>query len=347
MAISSYCSTYAIFDFYYEEDKMKYSTLKSYLDEADTLALFMHRNPDGDCIGSALALGTLLEQQWKHVHYFSPTPPSKNFHFFSKAQEIKQTFDYGNYDIIICVDSANPHHMLGIFRENQEAYFAKKTIINIDHHISNSQYGTVNIVDASASSACELLTEIIQEIYSDVITPEIASYLFMGVSTDTGNFTYDKDSIRTFHAASYLLEQWADKARIIQHLYRAKSYDQVKSMWFLLERMTKKWPIIYSRYTKEDLETYKLDKEQIESFLPLMSSIEHDGIFALFKTSSHDLNPLIRCSLRANTPAHDVSHIAGHFNGWWHQAAAGCSQMIERDFHTTMKEMIKKMEEII
>ena len=89
----------------------------------------------------------------------------------------------------------------------------------------------------------------------------------------------------------------------------------MKVLSLLLGRMTTVGKVIYSRYTKEDLEEYHIDKEQIESFLPLMTSIEHDGIFALFKTSHFDLNPLLRCSLRANTPHQDVSKIAGYFNG--------------------------------
>jgi hypothetical protein len=77
--------------------------------------------------------------------------------------------------------------------------------------------------------------------------------------------------------------------------------------------MKKEGKIIYSWYTQEDLDELDIDKEQIETFLHLMSNIKHEGIFALFKTSSYDLNPTLRCSLRANTDTQDVAMIASHF----------------------------------
>ena len=322
---------------------MNIQELKNYIDTQSTFAILVHRNPDGDCLGWGLGLWTLLEQQWKTVRYFCPTPPSSQFWFLPRIQQIHTEFDYASYDSIFCIDSADPFAMLGKFFEGQDDYFSTQHIINIDHHQSNTAYGNLNIIDDNASSVCELLTEIIEELYPDELTKKIATYLFMGLSTDTGHFMYDTDSIRTYTAALKLLKSWADKQTITQKLYRSKSFDQMRAIGLLWKRMKKEWIVIYSRYTKEDLTELHLDKEEIETFLHLMSSIEHNGIFALFKTSWFDLNPMLRCSLRANTPQQDVSSIASLFGWWWHKAAAGCAVLIEKDRESTMQSMIKLM----
>jgi phosphoesterase RecJ-like protein len=83
------------------------------------------------------------------------------------------------YDAILCIDSADSQAMLGKFFDGRESYFYTQQLINIDHHASNTKYGDIHIIDAQASSVCELLTEIIEEHYPNQITPEIATYLFM------------------------------------------------------------------------------------------------------------------------------------------------------------------------
>ena len=245
--------------------------------------------------------------------------------------------------VILFLDTANPEHMASGFRAWQETYFSSRTVIVIDHHKSNSRYGNINIVDDKAASACELITEIVQELYPEEITEEIATYLFLWVSTDTGNFIYDKDSVRTFATAQRLLEKWARKKWIIDNMYRSNSPEQMQFIWTLITRITREQNVIYSRYTAEELSDLGLDKEAVEWFLPLMTSIKHDGIFALFKTNANDTQPYVRCSLRANVETQDVSEIATHFDGWWHKAAAWCKMMLDTDFQTTIQQAVKKM----
>jgi phosphoesterase RecJ-like protein len=110
--------------------------LRQQLDATNTVALFVHRSPDGDCLGSGLALGSILEAQGKQVSYYCPTPYGEVFTMFPKVQDFSTTFDYGEYDLLLFLDTAAPQQ-ISYFREGHEDYFAKQHKIVIDHHISN------------------------------------------------------------------------------------------------------------------------------------------------------------------------------------------------------------------
>lgn len=159
-------------------------------DSYSNFSLFTHRNPDGDAIGSILALGTWLENQGKIVTYHISTPISKIFDFLEKTKIIKHEFDYRIYDQIIFLDSANPIVMFEHFWVGHEEYFANANTLCIDHHRSNTGYARENIIHPDIGSTCELLTELLEQRIPSSLTPEIATYLYLGISTDTGHFMH-------------------------------------------------------------------------------------------------------------------------------------------------------------
>ncbi len=317
--------------------------LKTQLLAANTIALFGHRNVDGDAAGSCLAIGAVLENLGKQVSYYTTQTPSSSFDFLDGIEKFKTNFDFHpHYDLLIFLDTADPTQLLKEFWVGHEAYFEKMNTLVIDHHYSNTQYAKFNIVDESASSACELLTELLHACDPSRIDAQVATYLFLGLSTDTGHFIYEKDSSRTFSLAAYLVDQWADKKTIISKLYRSASFQSIKFLGELSQRITKINGVIYSYYRHEELEQYDLDKEKADSILWIMTRIEHDWVFALIKIHNHESPPFLKASLRSKGWI-NVADLAAKFGGGGHKSAAGLKTEIWEDWEKELEGFVGEL----
>jgi len=288
------------------------------LSNAHKIAIFGHRNIDGDALGSCLGLGHILENQGKEISYYTPDEPSHSFDFLEWIKKIKTTFDYHpHYDLLIFLDSADPYVMYQSFWEGHEEYFAKMETLVIDHHVSNTLYAKTNLVDDSSIATCEIVAELIYELYPEQMNELIATTLFLWLSTDSGHFVYERDSLRTFETASYLLQSWADKRSIIDALYRSTSLSWTQFIWLLINRIQKQWTVIRTWYRKDELKEYDVDKEKADSILGIMTRIKHNGIFALVKIHDNEETPsYLKASLRSKWDI-DVSKIAAQFGGYW------------------------------
>ncbi len=294
-------------------------------------------------------MGTLLTNQGKTVEYFTPDLPMADRSFVEKINLFKTQFDYTKtYDLLIFLDTGNNTSQLKEFWTANPDYFTKHQKLVIDHHESNQWYGDLNIIDPSASSACELIAELLLEYYPEQITKEIATYLFMGISTDTGHFFYDDDYGRTFWVASKLLAYGVDKKKLVNQLYRSSSLEQVQFMGHLVEKLQRSGKVIYTRFTQHELDKRWLDGQHIEHILPVMQSIAHDGVILFFKANENDpVQPYLRCSFRTNNPNINVAELATHFNGGGHAMAAGGRVPLQGSVIDTIKLTVDKVNTLI
>lgn len=153
------------------------------------------------------ALGKVLEKQGKQIKYFTPYPPSQIFDFLELGNQLQYEFDYGNYDLLIFVDF-NQYSRIGIFTFGHEEYFDTVQKIIIDHHeAEQAPLNTLMYRDVNAISTCSVLYDLLRE-WPDCINAEIATFLYMGIATDSGNFRYDEgqQSIHVFTAVAELLK---------------------------------------------------------------------------------------------------------------------------------------------
>lgn len=337
--------------------------LDTRVQEAERIAIFGHRNIDWDAVWSCLAIGTLLQNMGKKVFYYCPTPPSPIFDFIPEVSSFSQKLPESSevlpsFDIIFFMDTGDTVNQLGHFRNERPQEFEQHPRkVVIDHHKSNNGYGNLNFINAEASSACEYLTNLLlawektdthRPEISSKITPQIASYLLLGISTDTGNFMYERDSKNTFEAASSLLQLGADKENIVTNMYRKNSPKKLQFLWTLLSRIAFEWGVISSRCSKAELAAEQLEEEVGDLFLSLFTTIEHNGIFAFFKID--EAAQMIRCSLRTKNPQIDVSQIAAHCNGGWHKFAAGCRfelSPFETEHQVSLKKAIAILNELM
>lgn len=320
-------------------------SLPDLLADAQRIAIFGHQHPDGDCLGACLAFGTLCERLGKDVTYFVPDAPGPSFSFLPKLATFRTDFAYQEgFDLLILLDIAVPAR-IGNRWLNQPNYFTQNKTLVIDHHISNPCFGQYNIVDVKASSTCEMITELIHTYFPTLLDAELATPLLMGISTDTGNFIYESNSLRSFSAASLLLAHGADKASMIHHLYRSQSYEGFHFLWTLIQRMQRSDKAIRSRYTDAEVSASGIDQEQIgDTFVYMMGNIAHTGFFALCKVMLNVPEPHLRCSLRSNTDTTNVAQLAATLGGWGHIRAAGLKVLLNnRAPEQAIQEMINQL----
>lgn len=318
--------------------------MKQLIDHSQKIAIIGHRNPDGDCIGSMLWLWEILEKQWKSVFYFIPTTPSKIYAFLPDLHKIKETFDYGDYDLIILIDLSS-YDRFAPFGDNQ-SYFDQKPLLVIDHHLGKTPAHAIVYKDHKAISTAGLIFEFAQKRRLPYLDKKVATYLYLGLMSDSGNFLFGTDHIRIFDNALGLLKLWADRRLINYNIIRKKSLNQIQFLGLLIQRIQIQWKVLYSYYTEQDLIKYSIDEEEAAYGLVVIQNIQGPWLTVILKKFKQH----IKCSLRSkeiNGHSIDCNEIATYFGGWWHHEAAGCSIKRQGRFQQQMKDIITQINAMI
>jgi len=316
---------------------------KNMIEKAKKIAIFGHMSPDGDCIGSMLWLGRLLEKQKKNVSYFVPNKPSKIFDFIKWIKRLKSNFDYKKYDLLIFVDFTGINRMWIIWSVKPE-YFAQKPIVVFDHHIGNGLDHGVIIKDVKSISACEILFEYTSKRWPKLYDKEIATYFYLGITSDSGNFLFEEDHIRTFTNVVKLLKLGADKDFIVNNLMRKRSLNSIKFLKLLLNRIQQKDDLLYTYYDEDELGKYDIDQEEAAYGLHIIQNIDGPKIVLLVRK----IGDVIRWSLRAKkiegelrSKSIDCNKIAKTLWWWGHKLAAGFGIPVKGDFEQQIETTVK------
>ena len=188
------------------------------IEKAESIVILTHESPDGDAIGSSLAMKLALENIGKKPDVIIPEFPEV-FNFLPGTKDVKQESDIAQYDLAISVDCATSKRIAG------EEYFenAKRTIV-IDHHGSNNMFGDLNFVNPVSPACCEILAGIFDN-YNINIDKQIGSCLLTGIITDTGGFKYPATTAETFEFTADLLRKGVNVSdiykRVLQTVTRA------------------------------------------------------------------------------------------------------------------------------
>jgi phosphoesterase RecJ-like protein len=322
--------------------KTNLDSLKTIIAKSKKIALFWHTSPDGDAIWSILWLWNILKKQNKIVSYFTPTKPKEVFDFISEISQIKTEFDYKDYDTLIFLDFTTLKRIDSFFKWHEE-YFKNRTTIQIDHHLETPENRiTLAIKDSKSISTCELIFEYTNELRPQLLDKNIATHLYMWITTDSWNFRYEKDSIRTFDNALKLVKLWADKQLILNKIYNSQSIWSVTILQRILQRMIINKNFIHSYYLDDELLKLNIDNANTSKALDIMLSIKECEIILLLKIKDWE----IRWSLRSKWK-YDCTKIANEFWWWWHFKAAWFSVDIEENSETTKINIIKKINNLI
>ena len=291
--------------------------LETMIDQAGKIVILGHVNPDGDCVGSCLAVYNYIKE-WdssKTVTVRLERVPSK-FSYLSGFDAIETEAGEETYDLCICLDSSDEER-LGDFKSCFDR--SAKTIC-IDHHITNRGYAQENVIDGHASSACEVVYGQLDE---SRISKRVAECIYTGIIHDTGVFKYSNTSRKTMEIAGRMMEKGIDFGTIIDGSFYKKTYMQSQILGrALLESITfLDGRCIFSVVRKKDMDFYGVEKSDLDGIVDQLRVI--DGIecaIFLYETGIHQF----KVSLRSNSIV-DVSRIAAYFGGGGHVRAAGCT----------------------
>jgi len=187
----------------------------------DRFLICSHVRPDGDCVGSTLALLFTLESLGKTVRAYNPSPIPLNFQFLPGWERIQNQRQDGFVpETTVFVDCGGPDRV-------EDGFVPQGYVINIDHHATNDVFGDVNYIDVKATAVGEQIYAIVEKL-NVPMTPEIASNLYLAILSDTGGFRYPNTRMHTFEVAARLVDAGANPSRIAQEFYETRSPE---SLW--------------------------------------------------------------------------------------------------------------------
>ncbi len=287
------------------------------LRESKTFCIVGHVRPDGDCIGSQLALALALKNEGKKVCVWNEDVVPEKLAFLDPDGLMEKPKRGMEFDCVIATDCAS-YERLGKCGEVIEN---RKLLINIDHHQSNTRYGDINWISAREASTGELIFKLLKAA-SWPITPRMADCLFTAVSTDTGSFQYATTKPMTYNTAGELVKRGANLAKICDEVYQSYPMSRVKLLKHLYNkfRLTHDDQIAYLWLKKKDFTRTGADTSESEGLIDHIRDIQPVEIACVFEEMEPEVT---RISLRSKNEKVNVSEIAALFGGGGHKAAAG------------------------
>jgi len=289
----------------------------------DDFIVTSHISPDGDNIGSTLSMYYALNKLGKNVYYVLDDNPPQNLKFLVKDIKIlkSEEINLNNYNIV-ALDCGDKNRIC----VSKELIDNAKSIICIDHHASNDYYGDFNYIDTEASSTCELVYNLLVEYEKvenkNIIDENIATCLYTGLVTDTGNFVYSNTHPSSFEMAKELLLKGAKKDTIIQKVFQSNPYNYYKLLGEALNTLDiVDGKIASIMINKDMLKRNVISFNDVDGITPYTRDIEGIEVGILLKEKKENE---VKVSLRSKSYI-DVSEIAQSFGGGGHIRAAGCT----------------------
>lgn len=285
---------------------------------AQTIGISGHIRPDGDCVGSCMAMYLYLRKIYpeKRIDVFLEQP-SEVFACIKDFDKIRTDFvtDVKNYDVFIALDTVKER--LG---GAEQMYDHALKTVNIDHHISNPGNAMVNYMNPQASSASEMVFEVLEEEELDV---EIAKAIYIGIIHDTGVLRYSNTNPETLRTVAKLIAFGFDFSELTESTFYEKTYVQnlllgralLESIQFMDGKC------IVSSIEKKTLDFYNADSKDLEGIVSQLNQTKGvECTIFMYQTGVQEYKVSLRSKGKVN-----VAEIAGFFGGGGHARAAGCT----------------------
>jgi phosphoesterase RecJ-like protein len=311
---------------------MTAASVAAALKERQSFILTSHARPDGDAIGSQLALGLALRRLGKSVRLINRDPVPTQYRHFPAVSDIELAAEAtGQADAVVtleCSDITRPG-VAGLDR-----YF----VINIDHHLGNEMYGSVNWFDGSAAACAEMVADVIDALGVEW-TREIAQHLYLGIATDTGGFRHGPITARTFEVCRRITLAGVEPSDLSRQIFDSFGLGRVKLTGILLSRMQlfHDHRLAVLEFDDDLLAQCGASMDDTEGLVNLPLGAHEVMAVALFKCQT---DGTCRVSLRSK-PSVDVRAVASIWGGGGHKNAAGCT--LAGDIATQRDEIIAKL----
>jgi phosphoesterase RecJ-like protein len=287
-----------------------------------------HENPDGDALGSLLALHLgLVELGKDSVMLLDPEqtiPHEYRFLGIDRAGLMREAPADLADRVLVAVDCAQENRIAAA-----GAAEAAALVVNIDHHHDNTRFGAIDLVVPDASSTGEVLAGILEALGVE-LTPQIAEALYVALVTDTGRFQYSNTTPDALRLAARLLEAGADVNRVFRGVYESLELPKVKLLGRALENATvhEDGAVVISHLTREDFAAAGVAEPASDGVIDTLRAVEGTLLAVLIRELPPG-GPRCKASLRASTDVLDVSAIARESGGGGHRQAAGFSSDLD------------------
>lgn len=293
--------------------------LKEDIETSQRIAIVSHKNPDGDNLGSLLAAGLSLEKKGKNVIFVKADIIPEDYMFLPGIENLSKVgSDIGSIDLLIVLDSSDPDRL----GENKILLENSKKVVNIDHHRSNTEFGDINIVLPELSSTGEILFELLLQLDLPV-DKDVATLIYIAMSTDTGRFTYQGVTARTHETVARLYGYGIDAYEINNKLYQRRSLNRTKLFIRAISgmEMYEDNRIGVVKVTGSMLDETGTSMEDTEGIVEFIRDTDPVEAACLLKEIDDNI---VKISLRTKNIV-DANKVCSSFNGGGHSRASGAT----------------------
>ena len=303
------------------------------IQKAEKIVILTHESPDGDAVGSSLAMKLILEKLEKNADVIIPEY-SRLFNFLPSAEEIMIDSEIKNYDLAISVDCATLKRMA------KKEYFenAKSTVV-IDHHGSNTMYGDLNYVNPVSPACCEVIAGMVKS-YEIDITKDIGTCLMTGIITDTGGFRHVGITPETFEFTADLIRLGVDVPDIYKRTLNTKTRANFELSKRVMDRMEilEDGKVTFTYMNKQDEEEVGAEPGDHEGLVEIGRDIEGVEVSIFIRQKENE--DAYKVSMRSGNKV-NVSDICFLFGGGGHPRAAGA--LIQGNVEQVKEKLMKEV----
>ena len=275
----------------------------------DKIVLHRHISPDPDALGSTIGLKMLIQDNIPGKDVRVAGYQEKNLEWLGKMDLVEEEFYQGA--LVIVMDTATSA------RIDNKNFSKGAYLIKIDHHPSEDNYGSTNLVDQTAASVCEMVTQLALA-FNWNISVDVATLLYAGIVSDTGRFLYDTVTEKTFEAAKYLLSLGIDVNELNRNLYK-KPLNVIQAQAYVLNNFeVTEHGVAYFKMTKDKQKEFSLTTGTRSLLVDVLANIEGVLVRVCFFEQDKDQ---IRANIRSEGPV--INQIAERYDGGGHPKASG------------------------
>ncbi len=304
-------------------------TIKGLLSTQQKIVIVPHKNPDGDAIGSTLALWHYLSNKGQKATIVAPNDYPKFLKWMPGNQKIVN-FEKQNSLAKRSIEEATiiftlDFNHLGRIGQMQELLEASNsTFVMIDHHQAPADYAKIMYSDVEMSSTCEMVYNFIEFLDDlDTITPDMANCLYTGIMTDTGSFKFSSTSSRTHRVVGHLIDKGANNTEIHNKIYDTNTPNRLHLLGCALRNMTilNEYSTAYITLSQEELDAFNYQKGDTEGFVNYGLTLAGVRFAVIFIENKEE--GIIKISFRSEGDFSVNKFARNHFNGGGHDNAAG------------------------
>lgn len=296
--------------------------LLSLLESSRNILCVSHKSPDGDAVGSLLGLGAILRTMGKEPTLALQDGATPEFQFLPGVEQIIGPAEVAhNYDLIVSLDTSSIDRMGTVYRPDIHNHIP---LAVIDHHVTNTLFGTENWVDSSCAATCQMLVRLADAL-NVTLTEDIAVSLLTGLVTDTLCFRTANTHADVLQTTLRLISAGADLAHIVRNTLDSREFGLVKLWGAGLASVQMENGIIWATLDAESRKRSGVEPHQSDGLANFLVTVQEADISATFaQRFAKNGQEMIECSFRAK-PGFNVSQVAFAFGGGGHPPAAGCT----------------------